>query len=189
MAWEDENEFVRCPHCGAQNRPTSERCSSCQKALVADYSTPANPGGGHRTRNALLIVAGIIGVMWALNLLTGGAGIHRQPVSGGTSGGAASQAEGRQRQITYRVTSTGIPPLGDITYSNANGNVAQEAGAKLPWVQSFTAPPGQFVYVAVQNPYDSWAVSCEIQVDGMRLRQTTSKGAYVNAECSGSVPQ
>jgi hypothetical protein len=45
---------------------------------------------------------------------------------------------------------------------------------------------GAFLYLSAQNQNDYGAVTCEIWVDGIKWRESTSSGAYKIVSCSGS---
>lgn len=91
-------------------------------------------------------------------------------------------------RITYSVTVD--PPESRIdlslTYANRYGDTEQ-VKARAPWQKTFTdVEEGTSLYVSVQNTTEFIrTVKCEIFVDGSKVRESSSKGAYVIATCSG----
>jgi hypothetical protein len=55
-------------------------------------------------------------------------------------------------------------------------------------VDSRAGDSGDFVYLSVQNGRQLTRISCEIHIDGKLVHKTYSKGQYVIASCSGSIP-
>jgi hypothetical protein len=92
-------------------------------------------------------------------------------------------------QVTYRVA--GYKSSGSITYANAGGDTEMRGEEYFsdaqPWEKTFSAKPGAFVYVSVQNKKDYGVVSCAILLNGTVLKESRSEGAYVIASCSGSL--
>lgn len=93
--------------------------------------------------------------------------------------------------VVYRVTTDTVTQHVALTYRNAQENSEQQTGRITggDWESRFTAEPGQFLYVSVQNRDDSGTVTCEILVDGRVIESATSRGGHVIATCSGSVPR
>jgi hypothetical protein len=50
---------------------------------------------------------------------------------------------------------------------------------------SFAAADGQFVYVSTQNKGETGTITCNIVLDGVVVKTSTSEGAYKIASCSG----
>lgn len=96
---------------------------------------------------------------------------------------ASSSAAPLAHRVFYRANG---PAAISITYANENGDTAQSDPEDRQWTKSFEAPPGQFLYVSVQNKGQSGGVQCEITVDGVMIKQTKSQGEYVIATCSAA---
>jgi hypothetical protein len=94
------------------------------------------------------------------------------------------------RYVTYRVTSEAAA-LVSLTYINAEGISEQRMDRRLSrdWSISFTAPPNRFLYLAVQNGSDEGSIACEILVDGVPLKQSSSEGKGGLAICDGRTRQ
>lgn len=94
-----------------------------------------------------------------------------------------------EKQITYEVT--GTTPDVFITYNNRNDNTSQISNASLPWEHSFTVSLSStdyfFYYVSAQNNYGSGSVTTKVYVDGDKIDESTSTGAYVISTTSGTV--
>lgn len=75
-----------------------------------------------------------------------------------------------------------------LTYRNATGGTEQK-NVTVPWETSFTALPGQFLYLSAQNTGSRGAVTCDILVNGQSIQSARAEGGYKIATCSGSVPR
>jgi hypothetical protein len=93
-------------------------------------------------------------------------------------------------RVTYRVLPTkGYDGLvADLTYENATGDTEQLGNVGLPWSKNMDVASETFLYISAQNQWEFGGVSCEIWVDGIKIKEANSKGAYVIASCSGSLP-
>lgn len=89
-------------------------------------------------------------------------------------------------QITYEIEGTAFTKA-KLTYQNATGSSQQEE-IEIPWSTTFSAPAGQFVYLSGQLA-NKGTIRCRILVDGQPFKEAESKGEYVIASCSGSVPR
>jgi hypothetical protein len=90
--------------------------------------------------------------------------------------------------VTYRIDSETSRAAFDLTYANETGATVQEQNF-TPWVKTFKAKPGQYVYVSAQlTGRIARTVSCVVTIDGEVLQEAESKGQYVIATCKGSVP-
>ncbi|MCO6007080.1 MmpS family protein [Actinoallomurus purpureus] len=70
-----------------------------------------------------------------------------------------------------------------MTYSTASGQ-EQQQGAHLPWTKSFKVRRGEFavVDISAQNQ-GSGTVTCEIDVDGQKMKAAKSSGQYALVSC------
>ncbi|WP_433181656.1 MmpS family transport accessory protein [Actinoallomurus sp. CA-150999] len=89
------------------------------------------------------------------------------------------------RVITYRVG--GSADSADVTYSTASGQ-EQQQGASLPWTKSFKVKRDAFtmVDISAQNQ-GSGTVTCEIDVDGVKVKAAKSSGQYAVVSCDHSL--
>lgn len=97
--------------------------------------------------------------------------------------------------VTYKIS--GTASSGDLTFTTANGGTSQLSGIapegtginahKPSTVATYTMGNGDFAYLSIQNGGDSGSVTCTIEVDGVVAVTNTSSGAYVIADCSGTV--
>lgn len=138
----------------------------------------------HPGRALLAIAAGIAALSLAMCGLSGilklggGAPVY-QP--------AAREVVSSTFTVTYRVSGyrASSPPEGSIIYANEGGGTEMQGEERFPWEKSFSAKPGAFIYVSVQNKHDYGSVKCEILVNGQVVKESSSNGAYVIATCSG----
>jgi hypothetical protein len=78
-----------------------------------------------------------------------------------------------RRTITYRLTGTAGST--DLSYATKTG-VEKEKGAPLPWTKTFTVPRDDLVLLSVSAlATGGGTVSCEIDVDGVKVKQAAGK--------------
>jgi tetratricopeptide (TPR) repeat protein len=86
-------------------------------------------------------------------------------------------------QVTYKITGSASQVF--LTYQNGQGGTEQTE-AVIPWQYTVTVNRGAFLYISAQNQGEGGSVTCEIWVDGVKWRNSTSGGAYVISTYSGS---
>lgn len=86
------------------------------------------------------------------------------------------------RTITYRVA--GSADAADLTYGTASGE-EQQGDARLPWHKTFKVRRGEFAMldISAQNK-GSGTVTCEIDVDGRKVKAAKSSGQYAIVMCN-----
>lgn len=128
---------------------------------------------GHGVRNFLLVIFGLY--------------LIGRVCDGGS--GTTSQFNTPPPSSRVQV-SLQIQGGGDLTYNNEDGNTEQRSGqsAAGEWavVDSFSVERGEFLYISIQNAYETGGVAFRILVDGVVTESADSSGAYVIATCSGS---
>lgn len=77
----------------------------------------------------------------------------------------------------YQVSGRG---LASLTYSNTDGGTEQRK-VQLPWSTTFTARPGQFLYLSAQNNEETGSITVDILVDRQIRKSSTSEGGYTIA--------
>ena len=87
-------------------------------------------------------------------------------------------------QIEYKATGTASNVF--VTYENEDGGTSQKE-VSVPWLYSFSAGPGFFVYISAQNQGETGSVTVTIYKSGAVFKTSTSTGAYVIASASGSL--
>lgn len=94
----------------------------------------------------------------------------------------------RAAPTTYKVMYeiTGSAGSVSITLSNAQGGTEQ-GDYSLPFRVTISMHKGDFVYISAQNNGETGSVTCKIWVNGVVWKESTSAGAYVIADCSGSI--
>lgn len=89
-----------------------------------------------------------------------------------------------KHDIKYEVTGTAASV--SLTYENASGGTSQTSGTALPWVYTFSAKSGDFLYVSAQNDGATGSVTAAVYENDSVVQTSTSSGAYVIATASGS---
>jgi len=89
-------------------------------------------------------------------------------------------------QIQYKVEGS-YTKIASLTYRNATGGTDQITVA-LPWTLTFTALPGQFVYLSAQNKQDYGSIECFIYLDDVPVKRAVANTEYGIATVSGNVP-
>jgi len=75
----------------------------------------------------------------------------------------------------------------DVTYENSAGTTSREYGVGVPWSYSFSADPGDYVYISAQNTGSYGSVTVAIWVDGEIYEAETSESAYCVATARGTL--
>jgi len=85
--------------------------------------------------------------------------------------------------IKYEVT--GSAATVNITYKNEDGGTSQANGVSMPWSYSFTAQPGDSVYLSAQNNGESGTITVTIFKGSSEFKKSSSVGPYCIATASG----
>jgi hypothetical protein len=112
-----------------------------------------------------------------------------------TESEAPAPGEAPPRNVVYEVEGTAA--AANLTISDGNGSLSQQADVRLPLRASatsteiglpFTMQVGDFAQISAQNTGEKGSVTCRITVDGVVIDEVTSSGAYVIAACNATVP-
>ena len=110
-------------------------------------------------------------------------------VSCNNRGKTASPVVPTTRTVTLEVTGTALSV--DITLQ-VGKTQSQQSKVTVPMrtkdgsLLTFSAQPGDFLYISAQNQGDTGTVTCSIKEEGVEVSTNTSSGAYVIASCDGS---
>ncbi|MDP3878709.1 MAG: hypothetical protein Q8Q07_00170 [Dehalococcoidales bacterium] len=91
---------------------------------------------------------------------------------------------GTPPKIIYEITGTADEV--DVTLNNATGGTEQYSSVSVPKKYSFSSFPDSFLYISAQNQGEYGTVRVSIYVDGKLFKTSSSSGAYVIADASGS---
>jgi len=94
---------------------------------------------------------------------------------------------------TVRYLVTGTARAVDITMQTPSGT-SQQDNLSLPLTSKatgkagleFKMDAGEFLYISAQNQGESGTVTCSIFVDGTKVAEVSSEGAYSIASCDAS---
>jgi hypothetical protein len=85
----------------------------------------------------------------------------------------------------YKVTGEGTSSAASITYFNANGDIAQDTNARLPWHYCMYNPYASFLDVSAQNNNGSGNITCWTLWGGDVSDKTTAHGGYAICDAQG----
>lgn len=110
--------------------------------------------------------------------------IDATPPAGGTAAAKAktkAKPPSTTRTVTYKISGSATKAL--VTYSTPSGQ-EQQNGARVPWHKTFKVKKGSFdvLVVSAQNQ-GGGTITCEIDVDGKKVKAAKSSGAYAIASC------
>jgi hypothetical protein len=123
----------------------------------------------------LLLLGGIVGAF------------NDEDEPGSTTPDIGSTDVGGSSSYTVTYVVSGDSRQADVTYQNENGDTSQESAVSVPWQHSFTAAPGEFVYVSAQRGGAPGNITCTIELNGTAVETNTSSGPYTICTASGSV--
>jgi hypothetical protein len=88
--------------------------------------------------------------------------------------------------VTYKIG--GTARKADLTYSTVSGQ-EQQGDARLPWTKTFKVKKADFTTldVSAQNKAETGTVTCEIDVDGKKVKEAKSSGQYAVVSCDHSI--
>lgn len=180
-----------CRNCG-NNIGGGQQCLRC--GHHEDRIPVAPEAARPRIETGPKVALGCLGLVALLFLL---GSIGGRSGDSGTSPAAAPRQSVAPRvyvppasaaPLAYEVTYTvgGSTSSASITYQNATGSTEQDDAVTVPWFSTFSASPGDFLYISAQNNNESGTVTCQIAVNGTVIKTAHSSGAYTIATCSGA---
>lgn len=137
------------------------------------WQPPAPPKKKHTVRN-VFIVLGILTVL----------GIGGCMAIVGAIGNEVDKQANTEHEVVYKVGGTAKQAL--ITYTTDGGTTTEQANdAVVPWASdSFMVKGLVTIYqVSAQNQSGGGTVTCEIWVDGAKVKSATASGEAAIASC------
>ena len=165
-----------CKFCGA-NKGTAELCPNCEQEPVK--VTEEKSGSWLMTLGVVLLSA--IAILFFANI----AGKSASDLSTYSAPVPSAPTLPATYEVAYKVG--GTCGRASMTYANSQGGTEQTTRS-LPWTQAYyTMGRGDFAYVSAQNERNAVNIYCEIFVNGVSWKKSSSSGGYSIASCSGSV--
>lgn len=183
----------KCSDCGyPHNLDTSSHCFKCNSAKEQDTQPvadkPIRVVAPQQKWHALvgIAVALLAFFSFAFSVTSTSKSIEQgQNDAQGYTSSADYTPSSSSHEVTYEVT--GTARSASVTYQNGSGGTSQEADMAVPWRRSFNMSGGDFLYISAQNQGEYGSVVTTIYVDGALFKTSTSSGAYVIADASGSL--
>ncbi len=175
----------RCPSCGYPNKLGWTNCFKCGKPRPEPDPTPPPVVQTTRQRRGLGI-----GPVLAVCLCAYLVFISVQQWNDAERDiqavrDATAHPQTHTCCVTYEVTGTARSV--SVTYQNGDGGTQQESDRAVPWRRSFVMSTGDFVYISAQNQGEYGTVTVTIRVGDHVAKTSTSSGAYVIADASGTL--
>ena len=182
-----ENETITCPKCGEINQATDNYCSKCATPLKENLSSGSKPQ--KKNTGCLVVFLCFLGIIIFFIIICSIRGAN-EPTSAISTTYSTSRSHTVVNTppalytVEYKVS--GSASSVSLTYKNSTGGTEQK-DVYTPWSTSFKCMPGNFLYLSAQNEDKTGSVTCEIWVNGILYKTSTSSGAYVIASCNGRV--
>jgi hypothetical protein len=139
-----------------------------------------------KRRGPLTWILAAVGVVFALCLAIGianmGGGGSSENTAGPGAQGAATEKAAAGRKIVLEVTGA---KKADITYG-LDADQSQDNGARVPWKKELTSTETMTIVVVLAQNKGSGTISCKITLDGVVVKENSSKGEYAVVTCEAS---
>ncbi len=163
------SDAVVCPYCGRNlSNQVAQVMNSPQRLQPNPIaSNPVNKKNSYGTNVFLAILVGIILVCVFIFLM-------------------AALEGASTYKVRYEII--GSTSAATVTWMNSQGGIEQ-GEYTLPFRKNFSFDRGGYASIAAQNYYDSGTITCQIWVNDVLWRESSSSGAYSIALCNGFIGQ
>jgi hypothetical protein len=134
----------------------------------------ATPEQLARRRRVLILAVVACGIVLALGALVALL-VAMQPSEETAPRGAAHRIEYRVSGSLTRTT---------VTYTNTTGGTEQ-FDTRLPWRRTFVMENVTYVYVGALSAGETGTLTCQIYLDGVVWKESTSSGTGAMVTCGG----
>ena len=174
---------LSCPSCGATLPEGTSACAYCGRRVPAGereasssaaMDETATPEQLVRHRHVLQLALLACGIMLALGALVALL-LAMQPSEETAPRGAAHRIEYRMSGSLARTT---------VTYTNTTGDTEQ-FDTRLPWRRTYVMEDVPCVYVAALSFGETGTLTCQIYLDGVLWKESTSSGTGAMVTCGG----
>jgi len=169
-------ETKQCPYCGETIKAQAIVCRYCRRDLPSPSKIKQDEKKGRNWITILFIVIlGVVLIVWFLAQL--GSSLERtNPI--------LFEPTTTTYHVRYEIV--GTAKEASLTWNNSQGGTEQ-GDYIIPYKQTFTFSRGDFAYISAQNLGKTGNITCQIWVNDVKWKESTSTGAYSIATCSGSV--
>ncbi|WP_160165995.1 MmpS family transport accessory protein [Actinoplanes sp. OR16] len=172
---------------GYENATASDLAGRPPPYTPPAYAPPAVPA---RRSPAVAVAVILLAVLVAVVLLAGLLVVSRSaapdPAVPPQVGAPPAAVEPDARiQVVYEITASGPGSVGEVSYTDQDGDIIRRSGISLPWRTTFTTGRQSPLVLHAQRKSggDAKWVTCSIIVDGKVVASATEQGRYAAPQC------